>query len=446
MLKSIYAEFSQTLLTPLLTPGNYWHMAFRKTTHPGITVYKRKSGALYARWRDPDTGGMQYQSLTEMGFTTKTKAKAWLDSKVEELETAKLELKVRRRLPALATDWQTIEDMYFEHFEAEYGGLAAERTRSDWFRRWRGFIASNQISTGGELTVRHLGSFRDSLGHESQGLAPATRNRTLGAVNAMLKWARLNGLIRIASEDRQAAMKPYRQSRPQPRVLSGDELRALVSALVKHDSVRFIASRANKAAYTHKNPGAPQGAARYAPLGPFVLLALLTGARPGEVLSLKWESVDFERSQIRIWGSKTLTERYIPMHDSHALRTLLQGMARGRGSDIHVCGDWADGKPTEIHDRQWKRLIELAGLQPFPIKVLRSTCIAHVASASTDSEYLLQARFGHGTGVSKRHYRQPIHGLKERGDTVEQWLGVETELQVAIETLGFGPDIDHGIA
>ena len=45
----------------------------------------------------------------------------------------------------------------------------------------------------------------------------------------------------------------------------------------------------------------------------------------------------------------------------------------------------------------------------------------------------LEARFGHGANVSKQHYCQPLHGLQERGATVEGWLG---ELRDAMAKLG----------
>ncbi len=168
-----------------------------------------------------------------------------------------------------------------------------------------------------------------------------------------------------------------------------------------------------------------------------MLLGLLTGARPGEVLSLKWDDVDFQSNEIRVWGSKTKRERVVPIHDSPALCELLTALKLRSAGSIHVCGDWEDGKATDIHHRQWSRLMKLGEIKSASQKVLRSTCVAHVASASTDSEYLLEARFGHGAEVSKKHYRRPLHGLAARGETVEEWLGVKEEIRDAMASLGF---------
>ena len=212
---------------------------------------------------------------------------------------------------------------------------------------------------------------------------------------------------------------------------------------MKHDNERSVASRLDRHLYGDADDGdIAEGAKRFSPLAPFVLLALLTGARPGEVLAMRWRDVDLGAKTVKVWANKTRRERAIPMHDSVLLPALLQGLKRLRGKNNHICGDWADGKPVEIHARQWSRLMRIARLQNCPMKALRSTCVAHVASASPDPEYLLEARFGHGAAVSKGHYRQPLHGLRDRGSTVEQWLGVEAELKQAMHALGLRKNPD----
>lgn len=53
-----------------------------------------------------------------------------------------------------------------------------------------------------------------------------------------------------------------------------------------------------------------------------IILLVNTGIRKGELLSLKWEDVDFERKQILIHASKTNNYRIIPMNDD-VYKTLL---------------------------------------------------------------------------------------------------------------------------
>ncbi|MBI2889951.1 MAG: site-specific integrase [Nitrospirae bacterium] len=50
-------------------------------------------------------------------------------------------------------------------------------------------------------------------------------------------------------------------------------------------------------------------------LYPIVLTALHTGARRGEIVSMKWEQVDFTNRAIKIIGTKNSTVRVVPMTD-----------------------------------------------------------------------------------------------------------------------------------
>ena len=401
-------------------------MGYRKTNHKGVSAFKQKNGTLVAEWRDPETGRVKKCSLTKKGFNTKTQAAEWLRDKSRELIGERRDVALRGRKRGVGDKWNLIEERYFEHFAAEHGKESARITKRDWFRRWRLFRTKHRIPCGGDLTVLNLSTFRDGLATGNDSLAEVTRNRTIGAVKTLLNWARDQGYLRIGGDDIASALKPYKVPRKLPRVLSRSELKRLIDAVVNYDL-------SNK---KKGNPEKPSFSARYAPLAPFAFLGLLTGARSGEVLSFKWEDLSFEKNELQIWGSKVSRERAIPLHDSPALTAVLKALKLRSAGSVHICGDWAGQKPKEIHYRQWKRVIEVAGIDSASKKALRSTCIAHVASASTDSEYLLEARFGHSLEVSKRHYRKPIHGLKERGETVEEWLGVSKELFAGMARLG----------
>lgn len=419
----------------------------KKTTHPFVTLFKLSDGRLAAEWEDVDTGARKRESLSKLGYRTKTQAESWAVSKSKELIEERRRASIGGKRGQVGTAWPKIEEAYLEHFSSEHGDIAAERTKRDWLRRWREFLKARHLHVGADLQRPHLLKFRASLAKD--GLAESSRNRTIGAVKAMLTWARKANYIRLIGDDIADTLGLFRVPETQPTVLKRTELRRLLKALVEHDSERYIASRTDKAAYAIAD-AQPAGTARFQPLAPFTLLALLTGARPGEVLGLNWKDVDLEAGELRVWGSKTQRQRVIPLHDSPALVTLLSALKLRSAGTTYVCGDWQDKQrklmPKDIHARQWQRLLELAELRKVvkgkvivqgpPMKALRSTCVAHVASASTDSEYLLEARFGHGANVSKKHYRKPLHGLSERGTTVEQWLGIETELQAVMLSLG----------
>ena len=72
-------------------------------------------------------------------------------------------------------------------------------------------------------------------------------------------------------------------------------------------------------------------------LAPIVIVAIETGLRRGELMSLRWSSVDLGRRQLRVdsLNSKTLKSRIVPL-SSRAIATLaeLRRNARGRISDL----------------------------------------------------------------------------------------------------------------
>jgi integrase len=405
----------------------------RKTDHPGVTVSRNRHGKYYARWRDPDTGQWVSEAFSKHGYTTKTNAADWLKRKSRELTEARRRASISGPQTNVASTWDNIQSAYLDHFESEHGKDASERLKRDWLRYWRDFLDAQRVRKGGDLMPLHLMQFRMRLGSDSINLKPATRNRCLGSVRAYLSWAIDAEYLRVNGDHLRKHLKPFKVPRYQPRVLKAAELRNMLSKLVEHDTELWSCTRQGrfrgKTAVAKDRP-------KFQALGKFTILALLTGARPGEVLSMKWRDVDLEAGEIRVWGSKTQRERIIPLHDSPALTDFLSTLKLRSKGIVHVCGDWSSGKPTEIHDRQWRRLMKLAALEGTPMKALRSTTIAHVASASPDSEYLLEARFGHGANVSKQHYRRPLHGLRGRGSTVEQWLGIEDELGAACLALG----------
>ena len=53
---------------------------------------------------------------------------------------------------------------------------------------------------------------------------------------------------------------------------------------------------------------------RRAHLRPIVQLAIQTGMRRGELLSLKWANVDFARGVIRVTKTKTNKDRDVPLN------------------------------------------------------------------------------------------------------------------------------------
>lgn len=402
--------------------------------HPGVWVRKNQRG-LYAQWRDPRSGETVCSSFNKLASDghiskpTKAAAEKWLKDKAAELAKWKAE---GVSLSGLGAKWTSIESDYIAHFKAEHGDKAAGFLDSFHLRYWRDFREARGFQKGADFKKIHLTQLRASLPPD---LKASYRNRIMGAVRAFLGWCVDNEHVAITRGNLKAFLKPFKVDVDQlPRVLSKAEIKRLLKAIVEHDSKPLEMRRGGR----FKGKLTTYERSAFEPMGPLVLLLLLTGCRVGEALSLKVADVDTEGGRLRIWGSKTGKMREVVADKSPALLALVQALKLRAGKSVYLLGDWRskEGKPIprEMHHRQWKRVRTLAGLDGVPIKALRSTCVAYFASAGAESEYLLEARFGHAGDVSRRYYRQPLHNIT--GDTLESWYGAKAELDTSMAALG----------
>lgn len=403
----------------------------RATT--GVRVCKNQWG-LYAQWVDPRSGRtvcVSFNKLVRDGHIakpTKSAAEKWLKDKAKEIAQWAAE---GISLSGVGAKWDAIEAAYVEHFKAEHGTKAADFLSNYHLRYWRHFAHDRGLRTGGDLRQPHLTGFRSGMPHD---LKPSYKNRIMGAVRAYLGWCADNEYVSLSRGNLKTGLKAFKTPEGLARVLSKAEIKRLLKAIVEHDCKPLEQRRGGR----FGGKVTTYSRAAFEPMGPLVLLLLLTGCRVGEALSLKVVDCDVEGGRLRVWGAKTAKMREVVMDKSPALHALATALKLRAGRQTHLLGDWqdADGKviPRDVHHRQWKRVRKLAGLDGVPIKALRSTAVAYSASAGKESEYLLEARFGHSGDVSKRYYRQPIHGIT--GDTLEAWYGVASELDAAMHALG----------
>jgi integrase len=99
-------------------------------------------------------------------------------------------------------------------------------------------------------------------------------------------------------------------------------------------------------------------------LRPMILLSINTGLRRGEVFSLKWENVNFERATITIEGmfAKSGKTRHIPLN-SEALQVLKSWNSQSSDSDLVFAGK--NGKPFDNAKKSWTNLLKKAKITNF---------------------------------------------------------------------------------
>lgn len=128
-------------------------------------------------------------------------------------------------------------------------------------------------------------------------------------------------------------------------------------------------------------------------------LLALTGCRKSEILTLRWEYIDWERSCLRLPDSKT-DAKVVPL-GSPAL-ALLQALPRLEGSPYVLPG----GKPSGHYvglAKVWRRVRARAGLPDVRLHDLRHS-FASVGAAGGDSLLVIGRLLGHANASTTDRY------------------------------------------
>jgi integrase len=129
-------------------------------------------------------------------------------------------------------------------------------------------------------------------------------------------------------------------------------------------------------------------------------MALFTGMRRGEIFSLKWDHIDFERGFIRIVDPKGGVNQIIPLNDD--ARAVLESAPREEG-DEYVFPSRLGGRLTAIKPTD---ILKAAGLPKGfrPLHGLRHVFASTLASSSQVDLYQLQRLPTHKSPTVTQRY------------------------------------------
>lgn len=148
----------------------------------------------------------------------------------------------------------------------------------------------------------------------------------------------------------------------------------------------------------------------------FIALQHVAGLRRGEALSLKWSDIDWANNRIVVIAQKTGKRRIVPASPD-LVRLLLEAHEAAKEGEEEVV------RPRLVNRHnlhvQFKRLIRLAGLKPWPepFQVLRRNC--ETEWAQKYPQYAVSIWIGHDITVSARHYLQVPEELYQKVAEVE---------------------------
>jgi integrase len=284
-----------------------------------------------------------------------------------EIAQGKFNLVSRRGAPT----FEAVSDKYLELVSVHKRGHHVERYI---IKTLRASFGKFRVS---DLTAEDAEKYKTK---RSRSVRPATVNRELTLAKHMMTKAVEWKLI---------ADNPFRGVRnlevPKrvERVLLGDEEIKLVCAC---DRVRT----------------------RF--LRPLILLALNTGMRRGELLSLEWSRIDFDQRMIRIINAKsTAGDRVVPMNA--AVHSLLLELAKGATSPLVFPSNRKQGEKLLDLKKGFKKAVGLAGIPPIRFHDLRHTFATRLVRAGVDivsvqnllghSKITMTARYAHSLADAK---------------------------------------------
>ena len=213
-----------------------------------------------------------------------------------------------------------------------------QRAQLALFQRMLGNIALS------DLTAARIASVREEL------LAGTTRNGTPRSGSTVNRYlAVLSHVLSFAERD-----LGWLETNPMRRVRKLKEPRGRVRTLTKAEVMALlVACKASRNAYLHL----------------IVLLAVSTGMRLGEIVSLRRAHVDIEHRRVLLERTKNGDRRAVPI-SGPAFDGLKEKLAApGSAQDLLFPGR-APGKPVDIHTA-WTRVVKQAGLRDFRFHDLR---------------------------------------------------------------------------
>ena len=283
-------------------------------------------------------------------------------------------------------DIDTTKKMRFDAFANEYLELHSKLKRSyytdekiiDLLKKYFGNLYLHEITS---LDIEKFKSER------IKKVSPATVNRALAVLKSMfnraIEW-------KNAKENPCKSVKLFKENNQRLRYLEQEEIKQLLN-----NSKGYIRA--------------------------IVITALFTGMRKSEILNLKWNNCDFNRSLIRLTYTKNNEVRTIPIDKK--LREIL--IAVPKHPDSPYIFSKKNGQPFGNIRKSFDKLLETCKIREFRFHDLRHTYASQLVMSGVDLNTVrellghkslqMTLRYAH---LSPDHKRRAIDALSNRMDTI----------------------------
>lgn len=273
-------------------------------------------------------------------FPSKTLARDW----AQKVET---QIKENTYFPTLQAQRHTLNELIDLYIQKLHHAPNSQRTTISELKRWGELIGEFNLSQITPAKIRSTMEIIENTKTPAGKIkSTSTVNRHLSVLSSALTFAKKE-LGWIQSNP---AFNVSKLPEPNGRVryLSDDERNRLLDAIQKAS-----------------NPF----------LYPAVMLAISTGARRGEILSLRWEDVDLDHGWAVLQKTKNGDRRGIPI-TGRAL-DVMRDLYEHRQSDILVFPNTTNSGYFDIR-RSWEKALKQANIKDFRFHDLRHTCASYL--------------------------------------------------------------------
>lgn len=282
-----------------------------------------------------------------------------------------------------------------DRFKLNHYSKIKPRTRKDYTS-----LLDNQILPKlgkkeiGEINRTDIAAFHQKFAH-----TPRRANMALAVLSIIMSWAEEFGFRRPNSNPCKGIKKFTENKRE--RYLSKDELSRLGAAINNAEQLGKVSVYAAAA----------------------IRLLILTGARRSEILSLKWDYINYEKQLIFLPDSKTGAKT---INLNAPAVTVLQSIPRLVNNPFVIVGKVSGQSMVNIQ-KPWDIIRQSAGLRDFRLHDIRHS-FASVAAESGASLLHIGKLLGHKKSATTERYAHladnPIKDLNQTiGHFIDEVLG-----------------------
>jgi integrase len=226
--------------------------------------------------------------------------------------------------------------------------------------------------------------------------AEVTANRVVSLIHSLYKWAGRAGEVPRDTNPARDVSQFREQART--RYLSEEEITRLGETL-KRGEIEGFPLEVDPDKPTSKHV-AKDGRSKISPYAAAAIrLLLLTGCRLNEVLTLRWDHVDFARALLMLPDSKTGAR---PVWLNAAALAVLEHLATIRLGDYVIAGDQVDAPRSDLN-RPWRQVVKHADLAGVTLHTLRHTHASIGVGAGLGLP-LVGALLGHRVASTTQRY------------------------------------------